>query len=50
MGPETPAATVVAATVREKLVLACLCVEQAQAYQKAYADRRRQAVKFTVGS
>ena len=50
MGPEAPAATEVAATVREKLALARKCVEQAKAYQKAYADRRRWPVEFTVGS
>ena len=50
MGPEAPAATEMAATVREKLALARKCVEQAKAYQKAYADRRRWPVEFTVGS
>ena len=35
MGPEVPAATEVAATVREKLALARKCMEQAKAYQKA---------------
>ena len=44
MGPEAPATTEVAATVWEKLALARQCVEQAQAYQKAYTDKRRWAV------
>ena len=50
MGPEAPAATEVAATVREKQALAHQCMEQAKAYQKAYVDKRRWAVEFTVGS
>ena len=50
MGLEAPAATEVAATVREKLALARYCMEQAKAYQKAYADKHRWAVEFTVGS
>ena len=50
MGPEAPAATEVAATVREKLALARQSMVQAKAYQKAYEDKRRRAVEFTVGS
>lgn len=49
MSPEAPAATEVAATVREKLALARQCVERAQAYQKSYADRRRRPVEFSIG-
>ena len=50
MGPEAPAATEVAATMREKLALAQKCMEQAKAYQKAHADQCRWPVEFTVGS
>ena len=49
MGPEAPATTEVAATEWEKLALARQRVERAQAYQKAYTDKRRWAVEFAVG-